>query len=368
MVRFQFKHGVRVGGRRAFTLVELLVVIAIIGILVALLLPAIQAAREAARRTQCVNQLKQLGVALQNHHDVYKTFPPRMNLPGWNTPSTGPSPATSNEWGGLVLILPYIEEQQMFDGLKKAANPITPVGATGIGPLDATNVALQTQLTAFTCPSNPVLLTNTSGTNPAGYTDYVFCVGDSYTGILNLVATRGTFNYGPRGRNMSSLTDGTSKTALMSERQRGIDPTSVKQAYSGAGATKPSDCKLKATGKTFAAGAGTTEPGYRMFHGSLLDCGFNTILPPNSVSCLSTTTGRTAPDGTISPSSNHPGGVNVVLGDSSVKFVIDAVDYTSIPTGGVADQAFSVTPAGGSNYGAWGALGSIAGGETSSVD
>ena len=86
---------------RGFTLVELLVVIAIIGILVALLLPAIQAAREAARRSQCVNNLKQLGVAFQNYHDTYKQLPIGAYSCCWGT------------W--QMAILPFLEEQELAD-------------------------------------------------------------------------------------------------------------------------------------------------------------------------------------------------------------------------------------------------------------
>ena len=94
---------------RAFTLVELLVVIAIIGILVALLLPAVQAAREAARRTQCVNHLHQLGIAMHNHHDVYNEFPPalaQMLVPG-NTE------IKDHSWTPYVL--PYIEQPAIYE-------------------------------------------------------------------------------------------------------------------------------------------------------------------------------------------------------------------------------------------------------------
>ena len=94
--------------RTAFTLVELLVVIAIIGILVALLLPAIQAAREAARRTQCVNNLKQIGLGLQNYHDTYKTFPPGILY--WQ-----PGGGANQMWGWSALILPQVEQTQLHD-------------------------------------------------------------------------------------------------------------------------------------------------------------------------------------------------------------------------------------------------------------
>src|SRR5207237_1675079 len=92
--------------RRAFTLVELLVVIAIIGVLVALLLPAVQQAREAARRMTCTNNLKQIGIALHNHHDVKLTFPPG----GMNTGHNGTPVYTT--W--TVEILPFMEQQALF--------------------------------------------------------------------------------------------------------------------------------------------------------------------------------------------------------------------------------------------------------------
>src|SRR5688572_30694340 len=104
---------------RGFTLVELLVVIAIIGILIALLLPAVQAAREAARRTQCINQLKQLGIGCHNYHDAKKKLPPAVDihsppalgtqnmLSAFRTPGYGPN------W--LIHILPYIEQEGLYD-------------------------------------------------------------------------------------------------------------------------------------------------------------------------------------------------------------------------------------------------------------
>src|SRR5687768_201165 len=96
--------------RRAFTLIELLVVIAIIGILVALLLPAVQQAREAARRTQCKNNLKQLGLALHNYHDQHKLLPP-----GYVSDYTTAGTDTGPGWGWAAMILPQIDQGPLFN-------------------------------------------------------------------------------------------------------------------------------------------------------------------------------------------------------------------------------------------------------------
>ena len=139
-------------GRGAFTLVELLVVIAIIGILVALLLPAIQAAREAARRTQCTNNLKQFGIGLQNYHDTYKKFPTAGGC-NWGRP----------EIGWQVQILPFMEQQNIWDAVKVGDHK----DATGLNPgqtpywdmlVDPNNTGgpryRQTQVPYTRCPSD----------------------------------------------------------------------------------------------------------------------------------------------------------------------------------------------------------------------
>src|SRR5262245_47606821 len=131
-------------GRRGFTLVELLVVIAIIGILVALLLPAIQAAREAARRSECTNKLRQLGVAGQNYESDRKAFP-IGRLKGMVTNANG-QPATQTQWGHLAYILQYLEEDANFGLIDFRPSP------PGIGP-GASAARLQ-KISGFICPSD----------------------------------------------------------------------------------------------------------------------------------------------------------------------------------------------------------------------
>src|SRR3954454_5903389 len=142
------------GLRRAFTLVELLVVIAIIGVLVALLLPAVQAAREAARRMQCQNNLKQIGLASHNHHDVVGELPRAY------------SPVTGLSWH--VYILPYIEQQALYNNFDLTTANNTHTSANRNDPYGLVI------LKAYQCPSCPVKRQAFGGVNNTnGATDLI---------------------------------------------------------------------------------------------------------------------------------------------------------------------------------------------------
>src|SRR3954451_2672849 len=122
--------------RRGFTLIELLVVIAIIGVLIALLLPAVQAAREAARRSQCTNNLKQIGIALHNYHDGTGSLPWGHGPFGWN------------DWSASVMLLPFIEQKQIYDAINFNAN------ISGANPGANENRTIQLmRLNVLLCPS-----------------------------------------------------------------------------------------------------------------------------------------------------------------------------------------------------------------------
>jgi len=142
--------------RRGFTLVELLVVIAIIGILIALLLPAVQAAREAARRSSCTNNMKQLGVAIHNYHDVWRTFP--ISISYW---PEGPRPAPQvNGKGWIVSILPQLEQQALFDQFRPGFNGDFSAGGGLLDP--ACRDAMKTQIPVLQCPSGTSVAMNST--------------------------------------------------------------------------------------------------------------------------------------------------------------------------------------------------------------
>ncbi len=225
------------GRKRGFTLVELLVVIAIIGVLVALLLPAIQAAREAARRANCVSNLKQLGIALSNYSDGLKTFPPGAVMPRFNTDGTTVGFSDNHVYAGFhTLILPYLEEE----GLKNLYSPTTDWQHQKY-PLDTTtgySLIPQTVIPVFNCPSasgeNPRTDANLLGALVVGVgarqlpdsgqlfgtNNYILCKGitDAWTLRPELVPNdyRGMFdvNFAVPVR---KITDGTSKTIAIGE-------------------------------------------------------------------------------------------------------------------------------------------------------
>ena len=138
--------GLKERQRQGFTLVELLVVIAIIGILVALLLPAVQAAREAARRMQCTNNLKQLGLAVHNFHDTFRTFPSASRQPQFKDNEVNDWVNGRDRWGYLCVLLPYIEQQALYNELVTNQLGVNRPW-TGM-PLTRTKVA------GFLCPSD----------------------------------------------------------------------------------------------------------------------------------------------------------------------------------------------------------------------
>ena len=198
--------------RRGFTLVELLVVIAIIGILVALLLPAIQAAREAARRTQCSNNLKQLGLACHNYADKYQERLPWNSDPAWqawwgwnNTDQNGTRRfGWVRDWSWIVAALPYMEQQALYDQFNFHVRNNDGNAANAKIPGGPTNAELRKSvLTTTICPSNdqdPLQFDQNEGYNcgncggpPGARTDYVGNLGHVWGGWRDCGAAGGQF-------------------------------------------------------------------------------------------------------------------------------------------------------------------------------
>ena len=365
-------------GKRAFaggfTLVELLVVIAIIGVLIALLLPAVQAAREAARRMRCSNNFKQWGIGLHNHHDTYKVLPGVM-LTNPNNGDTSPSVGIN------FYLLPFMEQTPIYDGLlaMPEANPTNSAFNQDWPTL--ANSYTTTAIATLLCPSDSEA--TKPGSNNNARTSIAFSIADSSSVVYfrlewgawdwsagNIpVQRRALFNTMslPSQRNsLASAKDGTSNTIAASERptpsnlsaendrRRGV-LNAGDGTLSNSGNRRPSSC-IAAAQKPENQGqlseAADAPFMTRVFSGHQEYSGFSTIMKPNSVSCW---------DGWgaafVNAGSFHPGGVNVLFLDGSVRFISDTVDC------GDPDK-FEVQ-AGPSPYGVWGAMGSCSGGESS---
>jgi prepilin-type N-terminal cleavage/methylation domain-containing protein/prepilin-type processing-associated H-X9-DG protein len=372
--------------RTAFTLVELLVVIAIIGILIALLLPAVQAAREAARRMQCVNNLKQLSLALHTYHDATKGFPAAMGY----SPAGAAFPLKDeldeySLFGPHVALLSYIEQGSVFERFTAAcqeykANP--PGFALGAPGSDWKNA----RISAFSCPSGSTRtngLSDISGIGQISSNSYVFSMGD-YAGGTNIGSTntnRGAFGGHKKFRSMGSFSDGTSNTVVFSESIPGDqNGNRVKGniSYFNSGnplnAMTPQQCLGTSSDKKVLNQNQYYARGEVWFLGIPQFNAFLTVLPPNSPSCANSQRSQGNYEleydaGIYSASSNHTGGVNIGLGDGSVTFTSDTISSTTQGDLGTDTRknSFSLastSPSGHSPFGTWGALGSINGNES----
>jgi prepilin-type N-terminal cleavage/methylation domain-containing protein len=347
-----------------FTLVELLVVIAIIGILVALLLPAIQAAREAARRTQCVNNLKQLGISLHNYHDTYKVFPAGMGGttgPGWGTCEL-PGPG-GNHTGGMspyVSMLPFMEQDPLYQEIVNPYPAATPWAAWGPYPMQASYPPWQAQLPGLLCPSDP----GASQTGGIGRVCYAHSRGDSINNNTGLKNPRGLFGQWSF-LGMRDVVDGTSTTIALSEVSIYTALNKLKGGYAIVASglnTNPGQCLARMNPDGITLNGVDTSSHYNMSGlywpaGFPIIQGFTTVLPPNTARC--------APAkgewnwGVFPPQSFHPGGVNGCMTDGSTRFFADSIDSGNLAAAEVGT--------GSSPYGVWGAIGSKDGAESVSL-
>ena len=311
----------RPAGRRrsAFTLVELLVVIAIIGILIALLLPAVQAAREAARRSQCTNNLKQLSLALHNYHDIHKCFPPGYITDGPN----------NREWGWSTFILPFVEEKPLHDALDINSwrlQDVTSGAATNVDP-----TLLQTPIEAFICPSaqsepQNMIKIRRQEAGPWGTSNYpgvvgLCTIGTDTTGAdrtdrFNNVENSGVLIPSTTGRDdwavkFAEISDGTSNTFAVGERSYQTSATNQCGAanWPGVNQARPEGGR----GASWALGF--------VYVRLNSPQGADGVLPPTL------TAGVPEVGCERGFSSNHPDGAVFGLCDGSARFVSDLIEF-----------------------------------------
>jgi len=406
---------------RGFTLIELLVVITIIGMLIALLLPAVQAAREAARRMQCGNNVKQLSLAMHNFHNTHNRIPNSGEDRIWTglSPANGPSPInwSPGSWNGnrtrydgvdqysfLTLLLPFIEQGALYERihgyLSVTPYPLPspddwnawcpdPHPLRGDTMHDGAANPFCTSLSVFQCPSDG----NARVASPKGHSSYRICHGDVGFDETWIEGSHGR-GIARRGRfgdvTLTMVSDGASNTIFISESLVASADNSVFYKESIARIIRvlnggaPSYCAAtRGTSGQFTDDVYVlNRKGHSWANLRMMYTGFNCSLAPNLPSCAA---GAERDDdfdyrGTLilSASSNHPNGVNVGLCDGSVRFVTDSIDAgdptrrlgegQNDPPGGRGDRTgYAHQWKGPSTMGVWGAMATPAGGETASL-
>jgi len=338
-----------------FTLIEVLVAIFIVGVLIALLIPAVFSARESARRIQCTNNLKQIGIALHHYHEAAGSFP-------W-----GQGPFNWNDWSAQVMILPYLEQANLYNGINFFCN--LPIGGPS-RPRYAQNFTTQTtRIGAFLCPSDVDRLSDDYGhinyAANAGATT-LFFKSNPRDGLFIWAGNRsdlyntGLFGPGNHPGSFADVLDGLTQTAAFSEKVLGsgssneLDPRSPTstlfaldvQVPDGSPGPYYNACKSidsKSVASPLALPVDSS--GSKWWLGNPPHGRYNHVMTPNFHSCAYPFNTYNNPQGAIPPSSRHPGLVNVLLLDGGVRSIRD-----------------SLSPS------VWWALGSKAGGEIITSD
>jgi prepilin-type N-terminal cleavage/methylation domain-containing protein/prepilin-type processing-associated H-X9-DG protein len=314
--------------RRGFTLIELLVVIAIIAVLIGLLLPAVQAAREAARRIQCTNNLRQMGLAVHAYIASYDVLPPAGGVDTLGrSDGSGRVPQNASV---LLRLLNYLEQVPLYNAYNFNLPDVT--GNSGVA---ANTTVMSTPVSTYFCPTDPN--PGSTGNIDGGFDARVTCSSyginggtnrQNYGGLVNGVAwwMGGNPYYGSRV-GLAAIVDGTSGTAAFSEWVKGSvgrGPTARTQVYSVA--TYRNGGPLADIDACRSAASVIWDEKGEFW--TLQDTGrggpYYHVMPPNQRSC-STAVDFGAVDSFITASSLHPGGANLLLMDGSVRFIRDGV-------------------------------------------
>jgi prepilin-type N-terminal cleavage/methylation domain-containing protein/prepilin-type processing-associated H-X9-DG protein len=342
--------------RMGFTLIELLVVIAIIGVLIALLLPAVQMAREAARRNTCTNNLKQIALALANYHDAYNAYPPDGVRSDMETGRIGTAFDVGrgrnmpNYFSQQVFLLPYIDQNPLYEQFNQNRACLSWIDFHTGGSWDLANqdphfTVRHVIIRTYMCPSDP---------NPGNYErqahghSYVASAGQKRH-FRNWVSNGLSYQPGWDGViagpvTVNSITDGLSKTAAWTEWVKGPSIDNFNRAIDDPRAWEWNG--PDSGGNQLSAGFGDLTQGDLWFNTQCNNStspshawkgeywvlgltgkgsGITFSLKPNGKSCQAN--GWDPNDGSMAAGSRHPGGVNVALLDGSVQFISENIEF-----------------------------------------
>lgn len=318
--------------RAAFTLVELLVVIAIIGVLVSLLLPAVQSAREAARRMSCSNNMRQIGLSLHNYHDTMKSFPPAIigsgryggNYPGYTVANTT----------GWMMMASFYEQRAMADGYNFNVPSSTSNGfgkpfAGGVSTSETNKLYYSKKLPIFTCPSDqdpaPVMISSPNSTeyyeaNSVARSNYLFSTGsytdydEPYERAASNINGLGAFG-NDGAATIATITDGTSNSIAVGESKQGHrgKVASVFGPFWGAGVHTCCHGRVF-TDTTLATVGGKTVQTGILYSGINYDNGGNGMRQQYAWQF----------------GSYHPNGAQFTMCDGSVRFIPNNVDHNNV--------------------------------------